>query len=347
MSTAPPHSEPLLEIVDLVSEFTTDHGPLKAVDGVSLTVTRGGTLGIVGESGCGKSVLAMSIMGLLPDPPGRIRRGVIRFDGQDLRKLEPVELRRMRGNRIAMIFQEPMSSLNPVYTVGQQITEAMRLHQRLSAQQARKKAIELLQRVGIPAAETRIDAYPYELSGGMRQRVMIAMAISCEPDLLIADEPTTALDVTIQAQILQLLANLQEERGMSIIMITHDLGVIAEFVDEVLVMYAGKAVERSKTVDLFETPQHPYTRGLLASVPRDVRRTSAGRVRLPTIEGVVPDLRDLKEGCRFRDRCPDAMARCAESEPPFEEITPGRWAACYYPGQPDPNQARPAAGAGE
>jgi peptide/nickel transport system ATP-binding protein len=323
-------TERLLVVEDLVTAFHTDEGSVRAVDGVSFELADGGTLGIVGESGCGKSVTSLSIMRLIPVPPGQIERGRILFEGRDLLELPEKQMRSLRGNTISMIFQEPMTSLNPVYTVGAQIVEAIRLHQKLDKKRARERAIEMLELVGIPAARERVDAYPHQLSGGMRQRVMIAMALSCEPKLLIADEPTTALDVTIQAQILDLLKRLQAEMGMSIILITHDLGVVAEFVDEIVVMYAGKIVERAPTSALFHDPRHPYTKGLLLSVPNPERDLAGGRERkrLPTIQGVVPDLRMLPEGCRFRDRCAVAVPRCAEAEPPLEGHD-GRLVACF------------------
>ena len=317
----------LLAVKDLVTTFQTDRGPLRAVDGVSFELPERSTLGIVGESGCGKSVMSLSIMGLVPNPPGRIERGSIELEGRELTRLSQDELRTLRGRKMAMIFQEPMSSLNPVFTVGDQIMEAIVLHQGLSRAQARARAIELLQRVGIPAPETRVDAYPHQLSGGMRQRVMIAIALSCEPKLLIADEPTTALDVTIQAQILELLGRLQRELGMSIILITHDLGVIAELVDHVLVMYAGRVVEQAATPALFAAPLHPYTRGLLRSVPSFA--DNLHKKRLPTIAGVVPDLATLGAGCRFRSRCDVAIVRCAEQDPPLVEVAEGRKVACF------------------
>ncbi len=317
----------LLEVRDLVTAFHTDEGVVRAVDGVSFELRDGGTIGVVGESGCGKSVTSLSVMRLIPMPPGKIERGEILFEGRNLLKLSEKEMRALRGNQISMIFQEPMTSLNPVYTVGHQIIEAVRLHQKLDKNAARARAIEMLRLVGIPAAEERIDAYPHQMSGGMRQRVMIAMALSCEPKLLIADEPTTALDVTIQAQILELLKKLQQEMGMSIMLITHDLGVVAEFVEEIIVMYAGKVVERAETTQLFDAPKHPYTRGLLASVPSF--EDNSKKKRLPTIPGVVPDLRELPVGCRFQDRCPDVVAKCREEEPPLEELEGGRLVACF------------------
>ncbi len=316
----------LLEVKDLVTTFTTDRGVVRAVDGVSFSLAEGATLGIVGESGCGKSVMSLSIMGLVPSPPGRIGHGSIALDGRDLTRASADELRKLRGRQMAMIFQEPMSSLNPVFTVGEQIMEAIVLHQGLSRSAARERAIALLQRVGIPAPAERVDAYPHQLSGGMRQRVMIAIALSCEPKLLIADEPTTALDVTIQAQILDLLGTLQRESGMGIILITHDLGVIAELVQEVLVMYAGRVVEQASTTALFAKPLHPYTRGLLRSVPSF--GDNAQKPRLPTIAGVVPDLARLGAGCRFRERCDVAIARCAAEDPPLMDVD-GRKVACF------------------
>ncbi len=311
-------TENLLEVHDLVTAFHTDEGSLRAVDGVSFEVRDGQTLGIVGESGCGKSVTSLSVMGLIPSPPGKIERGEIRFLGKDLLKFNEDELRALRGNDISMIFQEPMSSLNPVYTVGAQIAETLLLHQDLNKKQARERAIEMLGLVGIPAPKQRVDSFPHELSGGMRQRVMIAMALACKPKLLIADEPTTALDVTIQAQILDLLKGLQSELGMSIILITHDLGVVAEFADEIVVMYAGTVVERASAIALFEDPRHPYTRGLLRSLPSF--GDNLKQDRLPTIQGVVPDLRELPGGCRFRARCDVAIAKCADSEPPLVQL---------------------------
>lgn len=322
-------AEPLLAVDGLVTEFDTPQGVLRAVDGVSFELNPGGTLGVVGESGCGKSVMAMSIMGLLPVPPARVVAGEVRLSGQDLMRLREPAFRRLRGSRLAMVFQEPMSALNPVYTVGQQLVEPLRLHQGLSRRAARARAVELLAQVGIPAPHKRVDAYPHELSGGMRQRVMIAMAVSCDPEVLIADEPTTALDVTIQAQVLHLLSDLQAQLTMGIVLITHDLGVVAEFADQVLVMYAGRAVERASTFDLFSSPQHPYTKGLLGSIPGAHRDHADSRRRLPTIEGTVPDLRRLPRGCRFRSRCPEAIEVCAVEEPPLVQLTPSRQAACF------------------
>ena len=322
---------PLLEVKDLAVQFSTERGQLHAVDGVSFLLPRGGTLGIVGESGCGKSVMSLAIMGLVPSPPGKVVGGEILFGGRDLNTLPERELRKLRGSQIAMIFQEPMSALNPVFTVGHQIGEALRLHQGLSRKEAKQRSIELLSQVGISSPETRVDAYPHELSGGMRQRVMIAMAISCKPALLIADEPTTALDVTIQAQVLELLSTLQQELEMGIMLITHDLGVVAEFVDHVLVMYAGRAVEYATTQELFREPLHPYTKGLLASVPGSSASNEPNKPsrRLATIEGMVPDLANLPTGCRFRGRCKDAIERCSEHEPETITLADGRQVACF------------------
>jgi oligopeptide/dipeptide ABC transporter ATP-binding protein len=314
--------------------FETEAGVVRAVDGVSFRLERGATLGIVGESGSGKSVMSLSILRLLPSPPGKIIGGRMLFEGRDLLALSEANMRELRGKAIAMVFQEPMTSLNPVYTVGRQIGEVLTLHEGLTKQGARARSIELLKSVGIPAPDRRIDSYPHELSGGMRQRVMIAMAIACRPKLLIADEPTTALDVTIQAQILDLLARLRRELGMGIMLITHDLGIVSEFADDVMVMYAGTVVEHAAKEVLFSKPLHPYTKGLLASVPGaaavvgDVAPAN-GKRRLRTIEGMVPDLAKLPPGCRFRKRCPEAIARCAESEPPLLELRPGQRAACF------------------
>ncbi len=320
--------DPVLEVRDLRTYFHTEEGVARAVDGVSFAVGRSQTLGLVGESGCGKSVSAFSIMRLVPDPPGRIEGGQILLKGRDLLALDEEEMRRVRGDDIAMIFQEPMTSLNPVLTCGFQIAEAVVLHQQVSMREARIRAIEMLQLVGIPAPEQRIDEYPHQLSGGMRQRVMIAMALSCNPDVLIADEPTTALDVTIQAQILALLESLQESLQMAIVMITHDLGVIAETADQVAVMYAGQIVEYAETQSLFARPLHPYTRGLLRSIPR----LEAEQERLDIIPGVVPDARTFPPGCRFAPRCPLADDHCRAEVPPLEEVEAGHWASCWKAG---------------
>jgi oligopeptide/dipeptide ABC transporter ATP-binding protein len=323
-------TEPLLSLRHLVTAFETDEGYLRAVDDVSFDVFPGRTLGIVGESGCGKSVTSLSIMRLIPSPPGFIEGGEALFAGRDLLRLPESEMRRLRGNEISMIFQEPMTSLNPVYTVGSQIVEAIRLHQDLSRRAAKARAIELLDLVGIPAPSQRVDSYPHTLSGGMRQRAMIAMALACEPRLLIADEPTTALDVTIQAQILDLLRSLQEELGMSIVFISHDLGVMAEFAHEIAVMYAGKIVEYADTAVLFESPRHPYTRGLLRSLPSARNRGE----RLPTIPGIVPDLRQLPSGCRFQDRCERVTDECRDEEPSLRQVEGSRVACFHVEGAP-------------
>jgi len=332
-------AEPLLGVRRLTTAFHTDRGLLKAVDDVSFEVPEGTTLAIVGESGCGKSVTALSIMRLVPSPPGEITEGEIHFKGENLRALGEKAMRGVRGDKISMIFQEPMTSLNPVYTVGSQIVEAIRIHRGGSRRAARERAVEMLRLVGIPSPEERVDAYPHQMSGGMRQRVMIAMALSCDPDLLIADEPTTALDVTIQAQILDLLRRLQSELGMSIIFITHDLGVVAEFASQVVVMYAGRVVETGPVDKLFSEPLHPYTRGLLASVPPvDVSQGDNRPRRLPTIEGLVPDLAELPPGCRFADRCalhaekPPGYERCTKTEPELVVQADGRQGRCYYAG---------------
>ena len=315
----------LLEVRDLRTWFDGDGGTYRAVDGISFTLGAGRTLGIVGESGCGKSVTSLSIMGLVPRPPGRIAGGEILFEGVDLLKLDAEALRDLRGARMAMIFQEPMTSLNPAYTVGEQIVEGILRHQDIDRAAARAKAIEMLRLVRIPAPEQRFDEYPHKLSGGMRQRAMIAMALACGPRLLIADEPTTALDVTIQAQILDLLRRLREETGTAIILITHDLGVIAELADDVVVMYAGQIVERAPVGRLFEAAQHPYTIGLLGAIPELDRR----RARLATIEGTVPDLGAELPGCRFAPRCPFAEPRCRADAPALREVEPGHEAACW------------------
>ena len=294
------------------------------MDGVSLAVGRGQTLGIVGESGCGKSMLSLSVMRLVP-APGRIGAGKVMFDGRDLLGLSPAAIRDIRGNRIAMIFQEPMTSLNPVFTVGDQITEAMRAHDRSTGSVAlRAKAIEALNRVRIPDPARRFEEYPHQMSGGMRQRVMIAMALACAPDLLIADEPTTALDVTVQAQILDLLRDLQQQTGMAIILITHDLGIVAEMADEVAVMYAGRVIERATGAAIFDDPQHPYTLGLLGSIPRVEEK----RDRLLAIEGAVPPPFALPQGCRFHPRCVFSIPDCTKQDPPLIEIAAGHRAAC-------------------
>ncbi len=321
----PETADTLLEVSDLKTYFYTDEGVGRAVDGVSFDLRRGETLGLVGESGCGKSVSALSIMRLVAEPPGRIESGRIVMNGQNLLDLSERQMCDIRGDDIAMIFQEPMTSLNPVLTCGYQIMEAVVLHQGVGKKEARLRAIDMLRLVGIPAPEQRIDDYPHQLSGGMRQRVMIAMALSCNPDLLIADEPTTALDVTIQAQILELLKRLQEELQMAILLITHDLGVIAETAARVAVMYAGKIVEHAETAALFKAPAHPYTRGLMASIPRLDTQTD----RLEIIPGMVPDATSFPQGCRFSPRCPLADDKCRVEEPSLESVTPGHLASCW------------------
>ena len=319
----------LLEVRDLHTSFLMPYGEARAVDGITFTVDPGRTLGLVGESGCGKTMAALSILRLTP--PGSRVTGEITFDGRDLLTLSEAEMRHIRGNAIAMIFQEPMSSLNPVFTVGNQIAEAVRLHQGLSWRAAHEQAVEMLKLVEIPEPERRVNEYPHQLSGGMRQRVMIAMALSCHPRLLIADEPTTALDVTIQAQILDLLAGLQQRLGMALILVTHDLGIVAERADEVAIMYAGRIVERAPVQAIFSRPLHPYTRGLLRSIPKV--GTDKAR-RLEAIPGVVPDLSCLPSGCHFRDRCPKAIAGCAAIDPLLEELQPGHRVACIRTSEP-------------
>jgi oligopeptide/dipeptide ABC transporter ATP-binding protein len=321
----PETEDTLLQVSDLKTYFYTDEGVGRAVDGVSFELGRGETLGLVGESGCGKSVTALSIMRLVAEPPGRIVSGRIVMNGKNLLDLSERQMCNIRGDDIAMIFQEPMTSLNPVLTCGFQIMEAVVLHQGVGKKEARLRAIDMLRLVGIPAPEQRIDEYPHQLSGGMRQRVMIGMALSCNPDLLIADEPTTALDVTIQAQILELLQRLKDEFHMAILLITHDLGVIAETADRVSVMYAGKVVEHAATDDLFKAPAHPYTRGLMASIPRLDTPTD----RLEIISGMVPDATSFPEGCRFSPRCPLADDKCRAEEPSLESVSPGHSASCW------------------
>jgi peptide/nickel transport system ATP-binding protein/oligopeptide transport system ATP-binding protein len=321
--------KPLLELKNLKTWFYTDEGIAKSVDGVSYAIQPGETLGCVGESGCGKSVTALSIMRLIPDPPGKIVEGEVLFEGVDLVKLPEDQMRKVRGNKIGMIFQEPMTSLNPVFTIGDQIAEAVILHQHVSKAEARQRAIEMLRRVKIPSPEKRVDEYPHQMSGGMRQRVMIAMALSCDPKLLIADEPTTALDVTIQAQILTLIRELKDQFGMSVLLITHDLGVVAQTTQHVNVMYAGKVVERAATRELFKNPRHPYTVGLFRSIPKLGQKLR----RLDVIPGVVPSALEFPKGCRFRNRCPFATEKCTAEEPPLREIgtaSEPHQVACHY-----------------
>jgi peptide/nickel transport system ATP-binding protein len=317
----------LLRIEGLQTHFFTEAGTVRAVDGVSLMVRKGETLGVVGESGCGKSVTALSILRLIPTPPGKIVGGNIYLEGRDLLKLPEGEMRKVRGASISMIFQEPMTSLNPVFTVGDQIAEGIRLHQRLSKRESWNKAIEMLRIVRMPDPERRVKEYPHQMSGGMRQRVMIAMALSCNPHLLIADEPTTALDVTIQAQILELLNELKAELGMAVMLITHDLGVVWDTAARVAVMYAGRLVEEAPVKELFTSPKHPYTQGLLNSIPR-LEKTER-RARLQAIPGMVPDLLDLPKGCKFQARCSKIFEPCSGEEPPLKEIAPNHRVRCY------------------
>ncbi len=319
----------LLTVENLQTYFFTDAGVVRAVDGVSFRIAPGETLGVVGESGCGKTVTALSILRLVPDPPGRIVGGRVAFEGTELLALDPERMRKMRGSAIAMIFQEPMTSLNPVFTVGDQIAEGVRLHQGLSRRAAWEKAVEMLRLVQMPDPERRVREYPHQLSGGMRQRVMIAMALSCGPRLLIADEPTTALDVTIQAQILELLVRLKEEMGMAVMLITHDLGVIADTAQRVVVMYAGRVVEEASVRDLFANPRHPYTQGLLDSIP-SLEKGAGGRERLKAIPGLVPSLLDLPPGCRFSDRCHLAVPECRAAEPELRQVGAHHRARCIF-----------------
>ena len=326
MSTAP-----LLEVESLQTWFYTRDGIVRAADGVSFSVAAGETLAIVGESGCGKSVTALSILRLIASPPGRILAGQIRFEGRNLLELDDEQMRALRGNKISMIFQEPMTSLNPVLTIGRQVAEVFRLHQGLSSEQAMARAVDMLQLVNIPEAERRVKQYPHELSGGMRQRVMIAMALACNPQLLIADEPTTALDVTIQAQILDLMRSLKARTGAAIVLITHDLGVVAEMAQRVVVMYAGRKVEEASVEALFDYPRHPYTRGLMRSVPHLSSEADGGglRRRLEEIPGTVPSLKEPIAGCLFAPRCGFATERCRSESPPLEQANEGHWVACW------------------
>jgi peptide/nickel transport system ATP-binding protein len=327
-------AEPVLDVNALKTYFFTRSGAVKAVDGVSFALKRGETLAIVGESGCGKSVTALSLMRLIPDPPGRIVGGSISLDGVDILGLDDAELRAMRGRDISMIFQEPMTSLNPVMTIGRQLGEVLRLHQTLTKSELRAKVVELLALVRIPEAAQRARQYPHQLSGGMRQRVMIAIALACNPKVLIADEPTTALDVTVQAQILELIVSLQKKLGTAVILITHDLGLVAQTAQRVIVMYAGRKVEEARVEALFAGPQHQYTRGLMASLPRLglLRGETAATNRLLEIPGMVPPLTNLPPGCAFAPRCPRADERCRAENPAYEEKAAGHWAACWHPG---------------
>jgi oligopeptide/dipeptide ABC transporter ATP-binding protein len=329
-SSAASKEEPILKVNDLRTYFFTDDGVLPSVDGVSFEIGRGKTLGLVGESGSGKSVTSLSILGLIPQPPGKIVGGEILFEGRDLTKFSESELRKVRGNDISMIFQEPMTSLNPVYTIGNQIIEAIQLHQPMPFKAARELATDMLDRVGIPAPKKRIDEYPHQMSGGMKQRAMIAMSLACKPKLLIADEPTTALDVTIQAQILDLLTELQDEMGMSILFITHDLGVVAEICDDVAVMYAGRIAEYGTAEKIYAEPSHPYTIGLFSSLPQVEAEHIGGRSdRLYVIPGMVPRPQDFPSGCRFRSRCEFATDQCMEL-PPLVTQESGHLSACWY-----------------
>jgi peptide/nickel transport system ATP-binding protein len=310
-------TDALLTVDDVRVEFNTRRGKATVLNGVSFEVNAGETLCIVGESGCGKSMTALAVLGLVPTPPGRVAGGRMLYRGEDLFAATPARMREVRGNRISMIFQEPMTSLNPVYTVGDQIGESLRLHQKLSPQAAREKAIAMLKQVGIPAAGQRVDEYPHQMSGGMRQRVMIAMALACEPDILIADEPTTALDVTVQAQIFDLLRALQKDKGTAIMLITHDMGAVAEMADRVMVMYAGRVIEQGTTAEVLGSPLHPYTQGLIECLPElgSSQLDEGSDTTLAEIPGVVPSLWELGSGCAFRERCPHAMARCASEVP--------------------------------
>ncbi len=316
----------LLEVKDLRTEFRTQDGIVHAVNGVTFSVDEGETLGLVGESGCGKSVSMLSVMRLIPIPPGRISSGQVLFQGRDLLKVDDEEIRSVRGNKIAMVFQDPMTSLNPVLTIGTQIGEALELHLGMTKEQARKRSVELLKMVGIPEAEGRLDDYPHQFSGGMRQRVMIAMALSCSPQLLIADEPTTALDVTIQAQITDIVKRLKRELGMAIIWITHDLGVIAGLADRINVMYAGFVIESASNKEIFANPLHPYTLGLLGSIPR---LDEAHKAKLTPIEGLPPDLIEMPKGCPFYARCRFRTEKCANENPPLGLVAVRHWSACW------------------
>ncbi len=337
-------SDPLLSIRDLSISFATESGVLRAVDRVSFDVPAGRTVALVGESGCGKSVTAHAVLRLLPEPPARVDGGEILFEGRDLLKLPERDLREVRGGRVGMVFQEPMTSLNPVYTVGFQLMEATRLHRRVSRREARRLAIEGLARVGFPEPARHVDSYPHELSGGMRQRVLIAMALACGPALLIADEPTTALDMTVQAQILALLQDLREDAGMSLLIIAHDLALVGEIADEIVVLYAGVVVERGPARAVLGAPAHPYTRALLASVPpRTHRVRGQRRARLPTLEGTLPDLSAPPSGCRFQPRCPEAMDRCRAEIPALFPVGDGAAARCFLVEAPPSSARRGAA----
>ncbi len=321
------NNEPLLSIKNLAVEFKTDKGTVRAISDVSYDVMPGETLGVVGESGCGKSVSSLSVLGLIPSPPGKIIEGSIKYRGKELVGLDESEFRRIRGKHISMIFLDLMTALNPVHRIGSQMSDVIRQHQNISKKEARKIGVEMLKKVGIPSPEKRFDEYPHQLSGGMRQRVMIAMALSCGPELLLADEPTTALDVTTQAQVMTEMSKLQKEMGMAVILVTHDLGVIAESCERVLVMYCGQVIEEGKVADIFHSPLHPYTKGLLESIPTVKEKKVK---RLPTIDGTVPDLLHLPRGCRFADRCSKVQGNCRETMPRLEK-TGSRQVACFYP----------------
>ena len=322
------NNQKLLEVQDLVIEFTTDKGKVRAVDGISFSLNNSETLGIVGESGCGKTVTALSLLKLIPSPPGKIIQGHILYQGKDIVSKSESAMRHFRGKEIAMIFQEPMTSLNPVFTIGNQMIDVIRQHTHASKKEAKERAIKMLERIRIPNPERRIDEYPHQMSGGMRQRIMIAMALSCNPKILVADEPTTALDVTVQAQVMAQISELQKKFNTAVILVTHDLGVIAETCTNVLVMYCGKIVERADVSTLFESPRHPYTRGLLTSIPR-IREKKLEK--LPTIEGTVPDLLHLPVGCRYADRCERVRDHCRLEEPPLEKKDDKTEVACFYP----------------
>ncbi len=322
-------SDVVLEVKNLKTYFHTNEGVIPAVDGVDFTLKKGKTLCVVGESGCGKSVTAFTVMRLIPMPPGKVESGEILYNGKNLVKFTENEMRDIRGNEIAMIFQEPMTSLNPVYTIGNQIVEAIVLHQKVKPKEARQRAIKMLEKVGLPDAPKRVDEYPHQMSGGMKQRVMIAMALSCNPEVLIADEPTTALDVTIQAQILDLLKHLKETEGMSIMLITHDLAVVSEVADEVLVMYASKVVENAGVNEIFNAPKHPYTQGLIKAIPQLGNRVD----RLNEIPGQVPKPQNYPKGCHFADRCPHVMDICRQKDPGMEEVSTGHLVSCFLYGE--------------
>jgi len=324
--------EVLVDVKNLRTFFYTEDGVVPAVDGVDLTIHRGEIVGLVGESGCGKSVTALSIMRLIPNPPGKIISGEIMFHGENLLNKSEEEMRLIRGDKISMIFQEPMTSLNPVFTVGDQISEAITLHQKIDEEEARKRTVEMLHLVGIPEPERRYRQYPHELSGGMRQRVMIAMALSSNPELLISDEATTALDVTIQAQILDLMRGLQKKLGMAILIITHNLAVVAEMAETIAIAYAGKIVENASAREIFKSPRHPYTYGLLQSIPKFTERRT--NELLPAIEGMVPSPYHMPNGCRFNPRCPFATEKCRAEEPELVELTPGHLVRCFHPIEP-------------